>query len=156
MPVSLRPALPEDEPFLFALYASTRAEEMATWGLVGAQAEMFLRMQHAAQQQHYRATLPHAEHRIVEQDGKPIGRLLVDRRADEFRLVDVALLPEHRGRGLGTSLLQDLLAEARAASKPVRLHALRGGRAAALYAKLGFSAAGEEGPYTSMEWRPGP
>jgi GNAT superfamily N-acetyltransferase len=66
----------------------------------------------------------------------------------------VALLPEHRGRGLGTALVKDLLEEARAAGKPVRLHALKEGRAAALYARLGFSALADEGPYALMEWRP--
>lgn len=155
MPTSLRPAVPEDEPFLLALYCSTRAEEVAAWGLAGPQAELFLRMQYTAQQQHYRARFPGADHRIVILDGRAVGRLLVDRREDELRLVDVALLPEHRGRGLGKALLQQLLAEARAAGKPVRLHALKGSRAAALYARLGFAALAEDGPYVAMEWRPG-
>ena len=154
-PLSLRPALPEDDGFLYALYASTRAEELDAWGLAGAQREAFLRMQYLAQQQSYYAQLPRADHRVVVVDGAPAGRLLVERREEEIRLADVALLPEHRGRGLGTALVKQLLEEARAAGKPVRLHALTGGRAAALYARLGFGVLADEGPYVLMEWRPG-
>ncbi|HVE87101.1 MAG TPA: GNAT family N-acetyltransferase [Myxococcales bacterium] len=149
----LRPALPEDEGFLFALYCSTREDEVAAWGLPPPQREAFLRMQYAAQQHHYRAALPDADHRVILHEGKPAGRLLVARRADEIRLADVALLPEHRGRGLGTALLRDLLAEAAAAGKPVRLQVLRGNRAAGLYARLGFSTVNEDGLHALMEWR---
>ncbi|HEY8209240.1 MAG TPA: GNAT family N-acetyltransferase [Myxococcaceae bacterium] len=152
---ALRPATPEDEAFLFALYASTRAEELEAWGLIGPQREAFLQMQFRAQQQHYRAQLPRADHQIVLVAGAPAGRLLVDRREDEIRLADIALLPEHRGRGLGTALLQALLAEAKAAARPVRLHVLHGSRAAALYARMGFSTLAADGPYVLMEWRPG-
>jgi GNAT superfamily N-acetyltransferase len=126
MPQSLRPATPEDGAFLFALYGSTRAEELDAWGLFGPQLEAFLRMQFAAQQQHYRAALPRADHQIILVGGAPAGRLLVERREDEIRLADIALLPEHRSRGLGTALLHALLEEARAAKKPVRLHVLQG------------------------------
>lgn len=154
MTPAFRPATPEDDAFLFALYGSTRAEELDAWGLAGPQREAFLRMQYTAQQQHYRARLPRADHQIVLVDGAPAGRLLVDRREDELRLADIALLPEHRGRGLGTALLQALLAEARATAKPVRLHALQGSRAAALYTRLGFSTLAADGPHVLMEWRP--
>jgi len=154
MTPALRPATPEDDAFLFALYGSTRAEELDAWGLAGPPREAFLRMQFSAQQQHYRATLPRADHQIILVAGAPAGRLLVDRREDEIRLADIALLPEHRGAGLGTALVQALLAEARKSGKPVRLHALHGGRAATLYARLGFSTLAVDGPYALMEWRP--
>jgi ribosomal protein S18 acetylase RimI-like enzyme len=155
MTPALRPATPEDDAFLFALYASTRAEELDAWGLSGPQREVFLQMQFRAQQQHYRAQMPRADHQVILVAGAPAGRLLVDRREGELRLVDIALLPEHRGRGLGTALIQALLAEAKAAAKPVRLHALNGSRAAALYTRLGFSALAADGPHVLMEWLPG-
>lgn len=154
MDPALRAATPEDDAFLFALYASTRAEELDAWGLAGPQREAFLRMQYLAQQQHYRAQLARADHRIILLGGAPAGRLLVDRRPDELRLADIALLPEHRGKGLGAQLVRALLQEAKAAGVPVRLHALQGGRAAALYARLGFAARSADGPYVLMEWRP--
>jgi len=155
MDPELRAAGPEDDAFLFALYASTRAEELDAWGLAGPQREAFLRMQHLAQQQHYRAQLPRADHRIILLGGAPAGRLLVDRREGELRLADIALLPEHRGKGLGAQLVRALQQEAKAAGVPVRLQVLQGSRAAALYARLGFSAGPADGPYLQMEWRPG-
>lgn len=151
MSVTLRPARPDDA-FLFALYAGTRADELAAWGWDAAQRDAFLVMQFRAQQRHYEAAWPRAEHRVVCLAGRPIGRLLVAREPDEIRLVDIALLPEHRGAGIGAGLIRGLLAEAARAGLPVRLHAARDSRARRLYERLGFVvvAAGRD-PYLLME-----
>ena len=112
MSVEFRPVTTEDEPFLFELYSATRIEELAAWGWDQSQWEPFLRMQFAAQQQHYRTQFPDADHLILVLDQRPIGRTVVSRRIQEVRLVDIALLPEHRNAGTGTRFLEDLQAEA--------------------------------------------
>jgi ribosomal protein S18 acetylase RimI-like enzyme len=86
-------------------------------------------------------------------DGQAVGRIVIDRAGNEFRLVDIALLPEHRGRGLGTALIQNLQREAAAAKKPVRLSVLKGERAFRLYQRLGFEKTGEADLREQMEWR---
>ena len=98
MTISLRPFRPEDQEFLFQLYASTRMDEIAGFGWPAAQQEMFLRMQFDAQRRSYESAYGHAEHQIVEQDGQPIGRLMVLREKDFTLLVDIALLAEHRAK----------------------------------------------------------
>lgn len=152
MPVTLRAATADDEAFLYELYASTRAEEMAAFGWDEPQREMFLRMQFNAQRQHY-ADFSNADHRIILRDVQPVGRLLVLRLEAEFCLADIALLPAERGAGLGARLLGELLAEAAQAGKPVTLHVAHGNRARRLYERLGFVPTGDDGVYCAMRWQ---
>jgi ribosomal protein S18 acetylase RimI-like enzyme len=157
--LSLRHVTPEDDAFLFELYATTRPD-IASLGLPGAQQDMLLRMQWLAQRQGYAARHPHAEHRLVLVDERPAGRLWVAREPAELRLVDISLLPAHRGSGLGTTLLRALQQEATAAGMPLRLSVARDNPARRLYARLGFTPveAMEAGaaPYLALEWRPAP
>lgn len=150
MAISLRPALPSDDEFLFSVYASTRAEEMYLVDWNPARKEAFLRMQFHAQRQQYQFTFPDAIHQIIEFNGVPAGRLIVDRSAHETYLVDVALLPDFRDLGLGTSLLRSLQAE----GKKIILHVIRSNPAVNLYQRLGFIFVGEEAFYSKMEWSP--
>lgn len=154
MPVTLRLATPEDEPFLFELYCSTRADEMAAWGLDQAQRKAFLELQFKARQRHYDIAFSGAEHKIILCDARPIGRMLVYRSEREIRLVDIALLTEYRSEGIGASLIGALLEEARLMGKSVTLHVDKLSRAARLYERLGFSVIDETGGSYKMEWLP--
>jgi GNAT superfamily N-acetyltransferase len=154
MTITLRPASPEDEPFLYELYCSTRAEEMAPWGLDQAQQKAFLELQFTARQRHYDIAFSGAEHKIILCDDHSIGRMLVYRSEREIRLVDIALLPEHRNGGIGASLLQALLEDARSTGKTVTLHVDKFSRAARLYQRLGFSVIDDAGGSYKMEWQP--
>ena len=118
------------------------------------QKDSFLRMQFEAQDHWYREQMPDASFDVVLVDGAPAGRLYVDRRDDEIRIVDIALLPEHRSRGIGTSLLGELLREADAAGKSVTIHVERLNPALRLYERLGFSVAEDKGIYLFLERRP--
>ncbi|MCP3163231.1 GNAT family N-acetyltransferase [Myxococcus qinghaiensis] len=157
VPLASRPISPSDSDFLFALYASTREGELAAWGWTPAQAEVFLRMQWLARGRDWSARYPTAEDRVVLVDGQPAGRLLVARGEKEWRLVDIALLPAHRGGGLGTQLVHELLEAAGEARMCVRLHVLHDSPARKLYSRLGFQGepgAREDSPYVAMEWTP--
>jgi ribosomal protein S18 acetylase RimI-like enzyme len=149
--LSFRPIHEEDLAFLARLYATTRAEEMAMVPWTEEQKASFLQMQFDAQHTHYQNHCPDAEFSMVLMDGEPIGRLYLDRREDEHRVVDIALLPEHRGQGLGRALMEDVLAEARAAQKVVRIHVERNNPALRLYDRLGFKEIGDTGVYLLME-----
>lgn len=153
--VTLRPVSCGDEAFLYALYASTREEELAPLDWDDARKEAFLRMQFTAQQRFYHEQFAAADFQIVVKDDRPIGRLYVARRDDEIRIIDVALMPEHRGGGIGGALLTGLLEEAERSQKPVRIHVERFNRALRLYDRLGFTRIGDNGVYYLMEWRSG-
>jgi ribosomal protein S18 acetylase RimI-like enzyme len=149
--VAARAVAPGDEELLYRIYASTRFEELAPVPWTAAQKDAFLRMQFQAQSQDYAANYPDAVFQVLLVDGTPAGRLYVDRRSDELRIIDIALLPEHRGAGVGSTLLRGLLAEAAAAGKPVRIHVERMNPALRLYERLGFRRTGDDGIYFLME-----
>lgn len=153
--LTFRPIRPEDHDFLHRLYASTREEELATvvdW--TAEQKAAFVRQQFEAQHHHYQTYYPEASFDLVLLDGEPVGRLYVARWTREIRLVDIALAPAARGRGLGTALLRDLLAEGERSGKAVSIHVERFNPALRLYRRLGFREVEEKGPYFLMEWRP--
>jgi len=153
MDLTLRPITPEDEAFLFEVYAGTRREELAQVPWDEAQKQAFLTFQFNAQHQHYRDTFAAADFHVILDEGVPVGRLYVDRRADEIRILDIALLPEHRGRGMGSALLDALLAEA--AGKPVSIFIERHlPRTRRFFERLGFEEAEDQGVSVLMEWRP--
>jgi GNAT superfamily N-acetyltransferase len=152
MTVTLRPVQPEDESFIFILYKASRRDEMAAWGWPEAQQETFLRLQFNGRQQHYKTQFPRAEHQIIMLDELPIGGMVVARLDETFRLADIVLLPEHRGKGYAAALIRDLLDEAKQANKPVQLFVERFNPAIRLYQHLGFSIVGDIGSHLSMEW----
>jgi ribosomal protein S18 acetylase RimI-like enzyme len=155
MPVTLRPIHPDDVEFLYAVYASTREDELALVDWDETQKTAFLRMQFTAQHKYFQEQFHDAAFEIVLLNGKPIGRLYVDRRKDEIRLIDIALLPEHRNGGIGRLLLTKLLAEAAEAVKPVRLHVELFNPALRWYERLGFVKIADHGVYLLLEWSSG-
>jgi GNAT superfamily N-acetyltransferase len=114
---------------------------------------MILGMQFMAQRGHYRASYPQAIWSIVERKGEAIGRLCVDKGAlgaakaeDAWLLVDIALMPDWSGQGIGSAVLDRLIAEAKAAGKPIRLTVRQENPARRLYRAKGFVETGFEGP----------
>jgi ribosomal protein S18 acetylase RimI-like enzyme len=152
--VELRPVAAGDEELLFRVYAGTRETELAVVPWDDPQKQAFLRTQFDAQDRWYREHYIGASYEVVLIDGEPCGRFYVYRREAEIRIVDIALLPEHRGNGVGSSLLRDLLAEADAAGKRVTLHVERLNPALRLYERLGFSVAEDKGVYLFLERPP--
>jgi ribosomal protein S18 acetylase RimI-like enzyme len=152
--ISLRPASTADEPLLFQLYASTRSEEFALVPWSEAQLEAFLKMQFSAQNRSYMVQYPAADHLIILSGEQAIGRLLVNRAEDEIHLVDINLLPDFRGGGIGGSLIKELQSEAARDGKSFRLHVFHSNPARRLYQRLGFSEVGEASMYFEMLWQP--
>ena len=151
---TLRPITPEDRDFLLRVYASTREEELALTSWDESQKREFLAGQFAAQDTWYHERYPGATLDVILVDGVPAGRLYVHRREREIRLMDIALLPDFRGAGIGTRLLNGLFAEAAAAGKTLTIHVEAYNPARRLYERLGFQKIGEHGVYHLMEWTP--
>ncbi|MHA4868772.1 GNAT family N-acetyltransferase [Duganella sp. PWIR1] len=153
MACTLRPCLPHDDAFLLSVYASVRADEIAQTGWDAAQAEAFVRMQFDAQHRHYHAHHPEARFDVIELDGEAIGRLYVKRMPQRIHVIDIAILPPWRGRGLGTQLLAALMAEAEASDASVTIHVEIHNPAQSLYQRLGFQEISTAGLYRLMQWR---
>ncbi len=136
------------------LYASTREEEMKHFPLDDAQKQAFLDQQFAAQFEHYGIHYPTCERNIIVRDGVPIGRLWIDEWRDQIRLVDIALMPEYRGAGIGSRLLHQVLDRGAAVRKPVTIHVEAFNPALRLYERLGFERVDTDGVYFLMRWTP--
>jgi ribosomal protein S18 acetylase RimI-like enzyme len=145
--VALRRVVDDDREFLRAVYASTRQEELAVVPWDGATRDAFIAQQFDAQDAYWRAQTPDAQFCVVLVDGEPAGRLYVDRRAAEIRIVDLALLPRFRGRGVGSRLLGDLVSESEVSGIPLTMHVERTNRAQRLYTRLGFEPIEDRGVY---------
>jgi ribosomal protein S18 acetylase RimI-like enzyme len=154
--LSFRSICDADLPFLAQVYASTRTEELAVVPWSDAQKAAFLDMQFRAQHVHYQQHYPAAEWLVMLRAGEPVGRLYVGRFDHEHCVIDIAFLPAHRRQGLGTALMRDLLDEAAAAGKPLRIHVEKNNPARHLYARLGFRPIADRGVYDLLERSPDP
>jgi GNAT superfamily N-acetyltransferase len=152
--IACRPAADDDLGFLALVYASTRLEEVARAGWPPEAQRQFLAHQFDAQHRHYRQHYPAAEWLVIEREGAAIGRLYIEEWPDQVRLIDIALLPDHRGGGSGSAILSDLMDMAAAAGKPLTIHVEKNNPAMRLYRRLGFKPIDEHGIYDLMEWKP--
>lgn len=152
--LSLRVAGPADRELLFRIFASTRDEELAAVGWNDEQIETFLHGQFEAQDRFYREHYEGTTYAVVECEGEAAGRLYLARWPEEIRIMDIALLPAWRGRGIGTALLGEVIEEAEREGKRVSIHVEFNNPARRLYERLGFREAEYRGVYLYMVREP--
>ena len=143
-----------DRPFLARVYAATRAEELAVTGWSDEHKAAFLQVQFEAQHAHYQRYYPDADWLVTMHGGEDVGRLYLERWPTQHRIIDIAFLPAHRGRGFGNALLRDLMDEAAACGKDVSIHVEMANPAMRLYRRLGFATEEDKGVYDLMRWKP--
>jgi GNAT superfamily N-acetyltransferase len=144
--LELRPATePDFETVVAITMATMRAYVEATWGL----------WDEAEHRSRIRDSFEPSTHRLVHVDGQLAGLLAVKEHAEHVQLVKVFLLPPFQGRGIGTRLVRQVMAQAAAQERPVRLRVLRVNPAQRLYLRLGFVITDESPERLTMEWRPG-
>lgn len=154
--IELRTVEEPDQDFLFSVYASTRADEMNLVDWSEKQKNAFLHMQFEAQTKHYSIYYPNAEYKIIERAGVAMGRLSVEDRGDHLLIMDIALLPEYRGSGIGTFLIQELKQEAVRLNLPLVLRVEFFNPAVRLYQRLGFVRTRDVNTvYQEMVWTAG-
>lgn len=152
---ALRGETADDAAFLERLYISVRWEELATAPWSDDQRIAFLRWQFTLQRTHYANHYADSDFGIVECRGTPAGRLYLYRGAGDIRIVDVSLLPEFRGQGVGGLLLAAVFTEAAATDRSVSIHVEHFNPARRLYERMGFRELSRDGVYALMEWRDG-
>lgn len=152
--LTFRPITEQDTEFLYLVYAGTRDEEIAITGWSEEQKQEFLHMQFNLQHTQYLQNYRDAAFEIILVDNVPAGRLYVDRREKEIRLIDLALLPEFRRQGIGTAILKDLIAESDEKNLPLNFHVERFNPARRLYERVGFKMKEDKGMHFFMEKAP--
>lgn len=138
-PLSVRAETASDNPFLHGLFVRCSP-------LAGVLPAAMLDQQAGLHERGHRRDFPDAMRRVAIVDGQPVGRLVIDWAAACSWCVDVAVLPDRAGAGIGTSLLRAWLAVADAAALPTGLTVRRDNPAWRLYARLGFVAASDDDP----------
>lgn len=152
--IALRPAVSEDEEFLFSVYASTRRSEVSTFGWTEDQQNAFLRMQHEMRRRSYAMQYPQAENSVILCEDTPAGSIIIDRTPYHISITDIAVLPEFRRRGIAGQIVADLKHEAERAGLPVVLCVDKGNlQARKLYERLGFEPGGETELTIEMRWK---
>jgi ribosomal protein S18 acetylase RimI-like enzyme len=148
MTIALRPITDTDLPILFEIYAGTRTEEIAqvTWWSEQ-QKRDFLFQQFAAQHQYYLQNYADSTFDVITQGDTVVGRLYVARWENQYRIIDIAFLPKHRGQGIGTQLVQALLTESRGRGLPLTIHVEHNNPALKWYQRLGFRMVEDKGVY---------
>jgi len=152
--LTLREATPADEFFLFRVYADSRREELAHVAWSDDERHAFLASQFAMQYRYYREHYDGASYHVVLADGQQVGRLFVARWPEEIRIMDIALLSERRGFGIGTRLLRALCDEGDSIGAPVSIHVEKQNPARELYRRLGFEEREDRGVYLYLVREP--
>jgi ribosomal protein S18 acetylase RimI-like enzyme len=152
--IAVRPALPQDEIFLYELYSAVRAAEFAHAPITPTQKEHLMRMQFRGQMSTYSQMYPNSCYHLVLLDGKPVGRLWVSQSEREFHLVDIAVHPSLQGKGIGSVLVRRLQEEAAKARLPISCCVFKFNPGSLrFHQRLGFRIAREDQMYYFMEWR---
>jgi len=152
--VGLRPASAADMPLLHRVYCSTRQDELLALDWPVPAKDAFLQQQFALQHRYYHAHFPDAQFCIIQCEGRDIGRWYLDGAGAELRLIDIALLPDWRQRGIGSQLLRCLVEEADACGRDILLHVAANNPALGMYVRLGFEPLSNDGLYVMLRRRP--
>lgn len=150
--ISYRPLTEADLPFIAGVYASTRADELALTEWPDEMKLQFLEHQFNAQSTDYARNYPDAERLVIEHEGEDVGRLYIDEESAILNLIDIALLPAARGKGLGGAILADIIDSAQEAGKTVQIYVEKFNPARRLYDRLGFVCESDEGVYDLLTW----
>ena len=153
--ITLHPVDPCDKDFLLKVYASTREDEMSLVDWCEEQKSTFIKMQFDAQTHHYRVHFPQAEYHIIKMEDVPIGRLILNRSGKQILIIDIALLPKYRNKGIGTEIVKEVKNDAEVCGRSVVLHVEFFNPVINLYSRLGFVKTTEMEVYHEMEWIPG-
>lgn len=146
----------QDEPFLLQLYCNIRADEFSSWPMPEEQKSFLMQMQYNMQKQQYDQQLSYRRYDVIWHDEQRIGRFIVDRQEDGWRIIDISILPSMQNQGIGSRLITDLQNEAKLQNKKVALSVLLTNPAKSLYERLGFKEYRRDEVYMGMEYTPSP
>lgn len=125
--------------------------EFASLAASEAQRLQLLEQQFGLQDTHYRNFFPETDRRIVTVDGLPVGRFYLLRGDPMWTLIDLTILPEMSGQGIGSRVIDRMTAEADAARKPITLHCSLTNPAFEIYKAKGFLEVRVDGADWVME-----
>ncbi|QLE87647.1 GNAT family N-acetyltransferase [Shewanella sp. Scap07] len=143
-----------DLSFLTRLYITVRRDEFQAANWPETQLTQFLTQQFSAQYDYYCQHYCADSFNIIFYQSQPIGRLFVEYRHDDIRVVDISLLPEYRNKGIASYYFQQLFDQAKSSQRCVTIHVERNNPARHLYERLGFKFKSQtDDVYLLMQWQ---
>ncbi|ASY80201.1 GNAT family N-acetyltransferase [Pectobacterium polaris] len=125
--ITLHPATPQDEAFLFKLRRATMDEHLHKADVIADDSAHWQRIKY-----HYNDAY------IVLMESERIGLFKRHKGANEWTIIQIQILPAYQGQGIAAWLLHTFLRQADEANIPVTLSVLKGNRAITLYQRVGF------------------
>ncbi len=145
-----READSHDDAFMRTLWARTHGEQFSV--LPPELGARLCTQQYEAQLAHYEQSYPDMTVHVLRWKGLDAGRLMLLDRQDAVDVLDLAILPEHQGQGLGSRVLRRI--KDHAGPRVVKLAVEKNRpRAQELYERLGFEAASDSNTHVFMEWQ---
>jgi ribosomal protein S18 acetylase RimI-like enzyme len=154
MLLRFHPITPGDAEVNYRIYYSTREEELRKSGWTEEEKEKFVRMQFELQQKQYTSCYRGAAFNLILLGDATAGRLFIHETACEIRIMDIAILPEYRNKGIGTAVLNGIISTAEQKNKRASIHVEIYNPARRLYERLGFTISELRGMYYFMEYIP--
>ncbi|MDE3177647.1 MAG: N-acetyltransferase [Pseudomonadota bacterium] len=149
----LRDATSADAGFQRDLFHARHAAMLRAGGLPEAMIDNLASMQYRARTISYREKYPSARWSIIEAADGPIGELIACEQADALHIVDIALAPEWRGRGVGGALMRAIVASRRGVGDVRALVALDNPRSRRMFDRVGFIETWRDDVFAELRWR---
>ena len=144
MHISLRPATEADKEFLYELHRTTMREYIeATWG-----------WEEEWQRREFEGRFRKDRQQVILANGTPVGMLEVEYRPDQLFIANIQVRPSAQRRGIGSIIINQLVAQGRSTKQPVTLQVLEVNvDALRLYERLGFVITERTPPHIQMKAR---
>lgn len=151
----LRPAADDDREFLLHVYECSRETELSMVPWDEKLKRAFVEHQFDAQTAHYSSTYPAARHDIVilAESEERVGRLYVNRSPTRISILDITILPQYRQRGIGSSLIAEMIQEASRANLEVQVYVETFNPSLQFFKSRGFAVEDDDGMNFRLVWR---
>ena len=153
LPFTWRRVCANDQPFLDALYASSR-DDLNLSGVDPNFVRQLIQSQQQVQMAGFQNAYPRADHWVMELDGQPIGRVVINSTATDMRVVDIVVQPHSRRQGAARAVLRALQTHAAQTGRSLSLAVAKTNAGARqLYDALGFALQSEDLIVEQRMWR---
>lgn len=151
-----RPERPEDEPFLFRLFAAHNGGIMTQSGIPAEMVGKLMEFQFRSQMSTYRSMYPDAIYSIISWNDREVGRFIEYDETDVVCFVDFLLDPEYQAKGLGPAITWALMQEWAARGRGTRVEVrVTNEPCLKMCRKLGFSEGKPDArAYVELRWYP--
>jgi ribosomal protein S18 acetylase RimI-like enzyme len=151
--ISLCPIEPKDNEFLLRVFKESRPDLNLINDISEEQRESIILEQFKMEKQQLEQIYPNAEFSIIKLNEEPIGRIYIYYGETTNRIVEIGLLEDYRGLGIGQRLMTTVIGNATKMKKNVRLQvAWFNQRAYKFYERIGFKVIENQEVFFEMEY----